>query len=79
MRVKGWSEIYKGDLLHAEILAAVLDAGGLQVQVFGDTAYGVGINFTEARVLVPDDQVDQARRLIVEAETAEAEPEPEDV
>ena len=79
MRVKGWSEIFKGDLIHAEILAAALDAEGLQVQVFGDTAYGVGINFTEARLLVPDDQVGHARRFMAEAETAPAEPEPDDV
>ncbi|HEX2682148.1 MAG TPA: DUF2007 domain-containing protein [Candidatus Dormibacteraeota bacterium] len=69
MRVKGWTEVHRGDLLHAEIIAAALDAAGLEVKVFGDTAYGVGINFTEARVMVPDDQASRARRLIREAES----------
>ena len=68
MRIKGWTEIYRGDLLHAEIVAAALDAGGLEVKVFGDTAYGVGLNFTEARVMVPDDQASRARQVIREAE-----------
>jgi hypothetical protein len=69
VRVKGWTEVHRGDLLHAEIIAAALDAAGLEVKVFGDTAYGVGINFTEARVMVPDDQASRARRLIREAES----------
>jgi len=68
MRVKGWTEVHRGDLLHAEIIAAALDAAGLEVKVFGDTAYGVGINFTEARVLVPDGQASRAEQLIREAE-----------
>ncbi|HXN90420.1 MAG TPA: DUF2007 domain-containing protein [Candidatus Sulfotelmatobacter sp.] len=69
MRVKGWTEVFKGDRLHAEIISAVLDANGLRVEVFGDNAYGIGINLTEARVMVPDDDAATARRLIEEAES----------
>jgi hypothetical protein len=70
VRVKGWAEVFKGDRLHAEIISAVLDANGLRVEVFGDNAYGIGINLTEARVMVPEDDAATARRLIDEAESA---------
>jgi hypothetical protein len=75
MSVKGWSLIFKGDRMQAEILQAVLQADGLRAEVFGDSAYGVGINLTEARLLVPDDQAATARRLIQEAEDAPVEDE----
>ena len=60
--------IYEGERIQAEIVAAALQADGLQVEVFGDNAYGVGINLTAARVMVPDGQAGAARRLIREAE-----------
>ena len=61
--------VWRGDRIQADLLAAVLDADGLTVEVFGDHAYGVGINLTEARVMVPDDQAEAARKLIEEAES----------
>jgi hypothetical protein len=79
MGVKGWTVVFKGERFQAEILAAVLSAGGLQAEVFGDNAYGIGINLTEARLMVPDDEASTARRLIEEAEAAPVEPEEEDV
>ncbi len=75
MGVKGWTVIFKGQRFQAEILQAILQADGLRVEVFGDTAYGVGIDLTEARLLVPDDEAGTARRLIQEAEAAPGEPE----
>jgi hypothetical protein len=74
MSVKGWSVVFEGDRVQADLIAAVLQADGLLVEVFGDHAYGVGINLTPARVLVPDDQADTARELIRQAEDQPAEP-----
>ena len=68
MEAKGWQVVFKGERLKADVLAAVLESNGLRVEVFGDTAYSVAINFTEARLLVPDDQAEQARELIKQAE-----------
>lgn len=68
MGVEGWSVVYKGERLKADIIVAALLADGIDAEVFGDNAYGVGIDLTEARVVVPDDQADAARRLIEEAE-----------
>lgn len=68
MSVKGWSVIFKGQRFQAEMLQAILQANDIQAEVFGDTAYGVGIDLTEARLLVPDGQAGHARRLIKEAE-----------
>ncbi len=80
MSVKGWTVIWRGERIQADFLAAVLEADGLTVEVFGDTAYGVGINLTDARVMVPDDQAADARRLIEEAESQPPAPlEDEDV
>jgi aspartokinase len=68
MTVKGWEVVFKGERLQADLIAAVLEANGIKVEVFGDTAYSVAVNFTEARVLVPEDSVDAARNLIEQAE-----------
>ena len=75
MSVKGWTVVYKGERIQAEIVAASLRADGLRVEVFGDNAYGIGIDLTEARLMVPDEQAETARRRIREAEGA---PAPED-
>ena len=74
MSVKGWSVVFKGERLQAELIAAILEADGIEVEVFGDNAYGVGIDLTAARVLVPTGQASAARRVIVEAESRPVEP-----
>ena len=74
MSVKGWEVVFRGERLQADILAAVLDANSIRVEVFGDTAYSYAVNFTEARVLVPSEQASAARRLIEEAQAAPSDP-----
>ena len=54
--------------MQADLLAAVLEANGLRAEVFGDTAYTIAINFTEARVMVPEDQLATAEALIRDAQ-----------
>jgi len=71
--------VFKGERLQAELLAAVLEADGLRVEVFGDNAYGVGIDLTAARLMVPDDQAQTARRLIQQAQDAPIPPDEEQV
>jgi hypothetical protein len=66
--VKGWEVVFRGDRMQADLLAAVLEANGLRAEVFGDTAYSYAINFTEARVLVPADQLTAAEDLIRQAQ-----------
>jgi hypothetical protein len=75
--VKGWSVVFRGERIQADLVAAVLQADGLRVEVFGDHAYGVGVNLTDARIMVPDDQAETARDLIREAEQKPTEVEPE--
>lgn len=71
--------VFKGDRMQADLVAAVLEADGLRVEVFGDNAaYGVGLTLTDARVMVPDGQAAAARRLIKEAEDRPPEAEPEE-
>ena len=64
-----------GGRIQADLVAAVLQADGVRVEVFGDHAYGVGINLTDARVMVPDDQAEAARRLIRQAGDTPLDPE----
>jgi putative signal transducing protein len=66
--VRGWSVVFRGERIQADLVAAVLQAEGLRVEVFGDHAYGVGINLTDARVMVPDEQSETALELIRHAE-----------
>jgi threonine dehydratase len=72
--VKGWTVVFRGGRIQADLVAAVLQADGLTVEVFGDHAYGVGINLTDAVIMVPDDQVETAREIIRQADQ---EPEPD--
>ena len=72
--VKGWSIVFRGGRIQADLVAAVLQADGLTVEVFGDHAYGVGINLTDAVIMVPDDQVEAAQQIIREADERPAEP-----
>ena len=65
--VKGWEVVFKGERLQADLVAAVLEANGIKVEVFGDTAYSVAVNFTEARVFVPEDSAEQARDILKQA------------
>ena len=64
MSVKGWEIVFKGERLQADLVAAVLQANGIKVEVFGDTAYSVAVNFTEARVFVPEESVEAAREVL---------------
>jgi hypothetical protein len=73
--VKGWTVVFQGERIQADLVAAVLQADGVRVEVFGDHAYGVGINLTDARVMVPDDQAAAARELIREAGDQPSDPE----
>jgi hypothetical protein len=78
MSVKGWAVVFRGERVQADLVAAVLEAHGLRVEVFGDHSYGVGINFTDAQVMVPDEQAEGARDLIRAAEQEPAEPDTSD-
>ena len=64
MSVKGWAVVFRGERLKADLIAAVLEANGIKVEVFGDTAYSVAVNFTEAQVMVPADSAEQAREVL---------------
>jgi Putative prokaryotic signal transducing protein len=66
--------VFRGERIQADLVAAVLQADGLRVEVFGDHAYGVGVNLTAARVMVPDEQAEAARQLILQAEETPSEP-----
>ncbi len=71
MGVKGWEVVFRGERLQADLLAAVLEANGIRVEVFGDHAYSAAMNFTDARIMVPDAQATRARELIEQGRARE--------
>lgn len=68
MGIKGWTVVYQGQRLQAEIIAAALTAAGLTAEIFGDNAYSAAIDLTDARLMVPDAEAETARKVIREAE-----------
>ena len=69
--VKGWEVVFRGERLKADLLAAVLESNGIRVEVFGDHAYSAAMNFSEARIMVPDVQAVRARELIDAGESTQ--------
>jgi Putative prokaryotic signal transducing protein len=77
MGVKGWTVIFSGYRYQADIVAAALEAKGLRVEVFGDYGFGPALSVSDnARIMVPHEQAEAARRVIKEAEDKNL---PEDV
>ena len=74
MGVRGWTVVFRGDRLKADLVAAALEAHGIRAEVFGDHAYSAAMNFGDARLLVPDDQAGAALELIRQAGDAPPEP-----
>jgi len=58
MGVYGWTVVFGGDRIQAEIVASALQVQGLRAEVLG------------SRVLVPDDEAKIARRFVEDAEHA---------
>jgi len=71
MGVKGWEVVFRGERLKADLVTAVLESNGIRVEVFGDHAYSAAVNFTEARIMVPDVQAERARELIQAGDSTE--------
>lgn len=72
MGVPGWTVVFRGDRLKADLVAAAMEAHGIRTEVFGDHAYSAAMSFSDARLMVPDDQAEAAFELIRQAERAEA-------
>jgi len=68
MGVKGWQVVFRGERLKADLIAAVLEANGIRVEVFGDHAYSAAVNFTDARVMVPQEEASAADEVIRQAD-----------
>ena len=65
--MKGWTEVFEGPRLQAEIVAAALDAAGIEVSELGGMAQYSGLDFDTCKLFVPDDQAVPARELIAAA------------
>ena len=75
MGVLGWTVVFRGERLKADLVAAALEAHGIRAEVFGDHAYSPAMNFSDARLMVPDDQAVEAMEIIRQAGDAPGGPE----
>jgi hypothetical protein len=66
--VRGWTEVFDGPRLRAEIVAAALSAAGIEVSELGGMAQYSGLDFDTCKLFVPDDQASTARELLAAAE-----------
>ena len=64
-RIKGWEVVFKGPQWKADVIAAALQAQGVDAESFQEMRIGPII---DAQVMVPAGQVSRARRIIDQAE-----------
>jgi hypothetical protein len=66
----GWAEVFSGPCLEADLVKAVLEAGGLRpvLQQFSPQVWWSGSVFEDCRVYVPADELEAARRALTERE-----------
>ena len=69
-RIKGWEVVFKGPQWKADVIAAALQAQGVQAESFQDIRIGP---ILDAQVMVPAGQASRARRIIDQAERTPAE------
>ncbi len=69
-RVKGWEVVFKGPQWKADVIAAALQAQGVEAESFQDIRIGP---ILDAQVMVPAGQASRARRIIDQAERTPSE------
>jgi len=63
--VKGWSVVFKGPNYAAEVVFASLEAAGYRTEIMTDTGHvWPGLMTEDTRVFVPDEQAEEARKMI---------------
>ena len=69
-RIKGWEVVFKGPQWKADVIAAALQAQGVEAESFQDIRIGP---ILDAQVMVPAGQASRARRIIDQAERTPSE------
>jgi len=69
-RIKGWEVVFKGPQWKADVIAAALQAQGVEAESFQEMRIGP---ILDAQVMVPAGQASRARRIIDEAERTPSE------
>jgi len=69
-RIKGWEVVFKGPQWKADVIAAALQAQGVEAESFQEMRIGP---ILDAQVMVPAGQASRARRIIDEAENTPSE------
>ena len=68
--MNGWTEVFEGPRLKAEIVASALASAGIEVSELGGITPYSGLSVDSCKLFVPDDQAGSARDLIEAAEDA---------
>jgi hypothetical protein len=61
---KGWTRIFQGSRLEADLVAAVLESSGLHPTSLGGIGEYAAVDYYDSQVLVPDDEVESARKVL---------------
>ncbi len=69
-RIKGWEVVFRGPQWKADVIAAALQAQGVEAESFQEMRIGP---ILDAQVMVPAGQASRARRIIDEAENTPSE------
>ncbi len=69
-RIKGWEVVFKGPQWKADVIAAALQAQGVEAESFMEMRIGP---ILDAQVMVPAGKASRARRIIDEAERTPSE------
>jgi len=69
-RIKGWEVIFRGPQWKADVIAAALQAQGVEAESFMEMRIGP---ILDAQVMVPAGQASRARRIIDAAERTPSE------
>jgi hypothetical protein len=63
--VKGWAKVFSGPNYAAEVVHAALEAAGYRSEVLTDTGHlWPGLNAEDTRVFVPEEQAEEALKMI---------------
>jgi hypothetical protein len=61
---KGWTRIFQGSRLEADLVVAVLEASGLHPTSLGGIGEYAAVDYYDSQVLVPDGEAESARKVL---------------
>jgi hypothetical protein len=61
---KGWTRVFRGSRLEADVVTAVLESAGLHPASLGGIGEYAAVDYYDSEVLVPDAEVESAKEVL---------------